>query len=266
MSRQWDAMGGPGVEMCATIRRHRTGRSGGATRSRKGKEGNVGIRAVPCSIEISHARSPRPPPPGVGTSHDHRDDGQAGQHQSGPATSTGTSTITVIPNTHQISEWNRRARDVRVSPWTIANHIPIAPRSMNIILNAWSLRTMIPQISEPTLRESTTGESQPAVVKYGMCVNADDADAYEEGGGDDGAQAEMLLVAKRATRECEDSRVLRRGRLVAASESESVGRLSDSRNSERTRRKERRAFQEPATFPRAAHALPAYHSHYGLNL
>jgi hypothetical protein len=59
---------------------------------------------------------------------------------------------------------------------------------------------MIPQISEPTLRESTTGESQPAVVKYGMCVNADDADAYEEGGGDDGAQAEMLLVAKRATR------------------------------------------------------------------
>jgi hypothetical protein len=36
-------------------------------------------------------------------------------------------------------------------------------------------------------------------VKYGVCVNVDDADAYEEGG-DDGAQAEMLFVAKRATR------------------------------------------------------------------
>ncbi|KAN0113380.1 hypothetical protein V8E52_007781, partial [Russula decolorans] len=30
------------------------------------------------------------------------------------------------------------------------------------------------------LRRSITGESQPAVVKYGMCANADDADADEE--------------------------------------------------------------------------------------
>jgi hypothetical protein len=30
------------------------------------------------------------------------------------------------------------------------------------------------------LRWPITGESQPAVVKYGMCANADDADADEE--------------------------------------------------------------------------------------
>jgi hypothetical protein len=55
------------------------------------------------------------------------------------------------------------------------------------------------------LRGSTTGESQPAVVKYGVCANADDADADEElereegdGDGDDGA--EVPFVAKRASR------------------------------------------------------------------
>jgi hypothetical protein len=48
----------------------------------------------------------------------------------------------------------------------------------NINTNAWPLGLC--DTSEPTLRWPITGESQPAVVKYGMCANADDADADEE--------------------------------------------------------------------------------------
>ena len=66
--------------------------------------------------------------------------------------------------------------------------------------------------SETTLRGSTTGESQPSDVKYGVRANADaddadaDADAdeeleeeeEEEADGDD--EAEVPFVAKRAAR------------------------------------------------------------------
>ena len=51
------------------------------------------------------------------------------------------------------------------------------------------------------LRGSTTGESQPADVKYGVFANEDDACADEEldkEGGDDGA--EVPFVEKRAAR------------------------------------------------------------------
>jgi len=55
------------------------------------------------------------------------------------------------------------------------------------------------------VRGSTTGESQPAVVKCGVCANADDADADEEleveeevEDGDD--EAGVPFVAKRAAR------------------------------------------------------------------
>jgi hypothetical protein len=56
------------------------------------------------------------------------------------------------------------------------------------------------------LRGSTTGESQPAVVKYGVRANADDAGAddeleEEEGGEEDGDDgAEVPFEAKRAAR------------------------------------------------------------------
>jgi len=46
-----------------------------------------------------------------------------------------------------------------------------------------------------------TGESQPEVVKYGVCANADDADADEELEEEDGGDgAEVPFVAKRAAR------------------------------------------------------------------
>ena len=54
--------------------------------------------------------------------------------------------------------------------------------------------------SEPTLRGPTTGEGQPTVVKCGVCLNADDADAderLEEEWGDEGDEAEVLIVATR---------------------------------------------------------------------
>jgi hypothetical protein len=52
-----------------------------------------------------------------------------------------------------------------------------------------------------TLRGPTTGEGQPRVVKCGVCLNVDDADAderlEEEEWGDDDDEAEVLIVATR---------------------------------------------------------------------
>jgi hypothetical protein len=64
--------------------------------------------------------------------------------------------------------------------------------------------------SEPTLRGSTTRESQPAVVKCGMCMDEDDADADEKveedeeewGDRDEDGGAEVPFVAKRASAFC----------------------------------------------------------------
>ena len=61
--------------------------------------------------------------------------------------------------------------------------------------NAWPMGLCDP--SEPTLRGSTTGEGLPAVVKCGVCANADDVDADEDEESGTGMMGRMF-VAKRA--------------------------------------------------------------------
>jgi hypothetical protein len=82
------------------------------------------------------------------------------------------------------------------------------PRHAACKINTSSWPSGLCDPSEPTLRGSTTGKSQLAVVKYGVCANTDDVDAYEEleeeeerdddGDGDDGAEVTVPCVCGEA--------------------------------------------------------------------